>query len=191
MKMIKIFYMYSSTVSICFKCGAPLSPTAYSFCPNCGTSVSKKNRNKIRLFPNFVGDRVKAIVQSTPGMPVSFIKNTAAGMDNGIDKIHIKSILKKIVDSADDPRIVNVAKSLAKHSPEIAMTIAGGVLTSYGIPSGVVLTPLATAASKHIHRKSDMASDSSPITDLDFSEYVPLIAKAIEEFTEKQKNRPK
>jgi hypothetical protein len=69
------------------------------------------------------------------------------------------------------------------------MAIAGGVLTSYGIPSGVVLTPLATAASKHIH-KPDMAADSSPIEDLDFSAYAPLIAKAIEKFTENQKKSP-
>jgi hypothetical protein len=71
------------------------------------------------------------------------------------------------------------------------MVVAGGVLTSYGIPSGVVLTPLAAAASKYSHRKSDMAADSSRVDDLDFSEYVPLLAKAIEKFTENQKNRPK
>ena len=93
--MNKIFCMYSSSVSICFKCESPLPPTAYSFCPNCGAGVSKKNRNKLRLSPNFVGDRVKAIAQNSSNVPVSFIKNTAAGMDNSIDKVHIKSILKK------------------------------------------------------------------------------------------------
>ena len=70
-------------------------------------------------------------------------------MDDKVDKIPIRSILKKITNSTDDPRIVSVVKSLAKHSPKIAMAIAAGVLTSYGIPSQAVLMPLAAATAKH------------------------------------------
>lgn len=183
--------MYNPSVSICFKCGSALPPVAYSFCPNCGTDVSKKGRNKIRLSPNFVGDTVKAITQNSSSVPVIFIKNIAAGMDNSIDKVHIKSILKKIIDSTDDPRVVNITKSLAKHSPEIPIPIADGLLTSYGIPSDVALAPLGAVASKHSHRKSDVATDSSPNDDIGFSEYVPLLAKTIEKFAENQENRPK
>lgn len=183
--------MSNSAVSFCLRCGSELPPTAYSFCPTCGADVFQKNRGKLRLSHNSRGDTLKAIAQSSGRAPLDFIKNTAAGMDDGIDKIPIKSILKKITESTDDPRVKNIAKSLARHSPKIAMAIASGVLTSYGIPPGVILTPLAAAAAKHTQKKSERDSDASLSGDLDYSEYVPIMAQVIEKIAEHQKMRPR
>lgn len=71
------------------------------------------------------------------------------------------------------------------------MAIAAGVLTSYGIPSEVVLTPLAAAIAKHFQTKSSVDVGSSPAGNLDVSEHVPLVAKQYRRFVEQQKMKPR
>jgi hypothetical protein len=111
-------------------------------------------------------------------------------MDENIDKIPIKTILKKIIDSTDDPRVVNVAKSLAKHSPKIAIAIAAGALTVYGIPPGAVLTPLTAVAEKHMKTRSGTEGGTMLSDSLSFAECIPVMTKAIEKIAEHQKTRP-
>jgi hypothetical protein len=120
------------------------------------------------------------IAQSSGRVPLGFIKNTVAGMDDSIDKIPIKSILKKVTESTDDPRVRNIAKSLARHSPKIAMAVASGLLMANGIPPGVILAPLTAAKARHDQKKSGIGLDVSPTGDPDYSEYVPIMAQVIE-----------
>jgi predicted RNA-binding Zn-ribbon protein involved in translation (DUF1610 family) len=174
-------------VPVCTRCGSNLPSTAYSFCPTCGADISQRNRNRLKWTSDFLGNTFKAITHSSSSMSINMIKNIADGIDDDIEKVPIRSILKRVADSTSDPRVVEIAKSLAKHSPKIAISIAAAALTFYGIPVAPLLTPLAAVTAKQIKTTSATVGDSSSSDNLDLVEYAPLITKAIEKIAEQQK----
>jgi hypothetical protein len=107
-----------------------------------------------------------------------------------IEKIPIGSILKRIADSTSDPRVVEITKSSAKHSPKFAIAIAVAALTFYGIPAAPLLAPLARVTAKQMKTMSGTTGGSTSSGNLDLLEYVPLITKAIEKIAEQQR-RPR
>jgi hypothetical protein len=174
-------------LSFCTQCGYNLTSTTYSFCPSCGEDISQGGGNRLKWTSDFLGHTFKAITHGSSSIPIGLIKNIANGIDDDIEKIPIRSILKRIADSTSDPRVVEITKSLAKNSPKFAIAIAAAALTAYGIPAAPLLAPLAQRAAKQIITTPGTTGSSTTPNGFDMVEYVSLVTNAIGKISEQQR----
>lgn len=154
----------------CKYCGTKLSPYAFSFCFLCGKTIDKnshksmifsKFKNVVRIknkdrderniveiiYQNFdektttISDAVTRFAQRSSSIPSIAINELAIGIHGSLDRVpSVNEVLTRIVDSANDPKVVTVSKLLMKHSPKIAMAISAGIALT---PGGAVIAPVA------------------------------------------------
>ncbi len=179
--------MSKSVLSFCTQCGYNLPLNAYSFCPSCGEDISRGSGNRLKWASDFIGHTFKAITHGSSSIPIGLIKNIANGIDDDIENIPIRSILKRIADSTSDPRVVEITKSLAKNSPKFAIAIAAAALTAYGIPAAPLLAPLAQRAAKQIMAMPGTTVSSTTPDGFDMVEYVSQVTNAIQKISEQQR----
>jgi hypothetical protein len=88
-----------------------------------------------------IGDTLIRFAQRSSSIPSSAINEIATSINGSLDKVpSVNEVLSKIVDSANDPKVVTVSKLLMKHSPKIAVAISAGIALA---PGGVAVAPVA------------------------------------------------
>jgi hypothetical protein len=141
--------------SFCLGCGKPIDDSSQvstklitKFKKIIGLKNKEKDlRNIVKIITqNFddktetIGDTLVRFAQRSSSIPSSAINELAININGSLDKVpSVNEVLTKIVDSANDPKVVTVSKLLMKHSPKIAVAISAGIALA---PGGAAVAPV-------------------------------------------------